>query len=272
MSSLPIMDMQKDFYEEPQKPQKGKLSLILKVVIIALFLFFAGEIIYYVFLSKSMLVEEIHVSAPEGFPLSNKQIVALSGFTGNVSIFNVDTSAMEARIETYPSVKDAAVHEQFPNKLLIEITPRTPVAAILAGDWAHAFCVDGEGVLFRAPYPENGLPILSGIKTSEIKYGDRVQGSLKPMLEGLEMLRVNGPVIYNLLSEIKVQRLGDEEYDGWLYFSHSKVKVRTDLDFSREQMENIVLMIDLVEKQELASGIEELDFRSGSVVLKMREE
>ncbi|MBN2509647.1 MAG: FtsQ-type POTRA domain-containing protein [Spirochaetales bacterium] len=272
MSSLPIWELQKEYFEEPEKPRRNRAATLLKIIIMALLLFFTGEVVYYLFLSRSMLIEEVHVDAPEGFALTNTQIVSLSGFSGAESVFSVDTAVMEARIESYPSVLDAVVKEQFPNKLLIHVIPRTPVAVLLAGDRVKAFCVDQEGVLFRSPFPEEGLPILSGVKTADVKFGDRIHGSLTPMLNGLENLRTNRPVIYNLLSEIKIQRLADREYDGWLYFSHSRVKARTDLDFAVEQMEHIVLMIDLVEKQGIAPGVEELDFRSGNVVLKMREE
>ena len=272
MSSLPIMDMQNEYFKKPEPPKVNPVSRILKIVIIVLSALFIGEVVYYGLFSRSLTVKKIKVSTPEGFDLSNEEIVRLSGFVPGTSIFSLHAKKMEANLVRHPSVSSAKVRVQFPDIMYINVDARIPVAAIISGDESKVYYVDSEGILFDAPGTLYGLPILSGLKSESVKYGDRLYDYLVPVLGELATLKKQAPVIFNLISEIRIQRIGDLEFDGWLFFSHSKLKVRTDLIFTKEHMENVILMMDLVEKQGIASQVEELDFRSGSLVLKMRED
>ena len=272
MSSLPSFDNPKDYMEKPSPGKRRPLALFLKILIVVFLLILVGEIVYFVFISERMNVREIHVLMPESLGLNKREIVAISGITSSTSVMNLDKEEILGRLIAHPEIRDASLRSQFPDKVFIEVFGREPVAAMISGDIAKVFCVDSDGSLFLSGNIDQGLPIISGIGDTSLNAGDALHESLFPMLEGLKKLQEQSPVIYNLISEVQLRRIGEAEFEGWIFFNHSKVRVRTDLRFSKEILENILLMVDLIDKQGITAQIDELDFRAGYVVLKMREE
>jgi cell division protein FtsQ len=74
-----------------------------------------------------------------------------------VPLARVDTVALAERAQQVPEVASVSVTRGWPHTLRVQVTPRTPVAVLKAGEqWR---LVDAEGTLFGAPAgPDGSLP------------------------------------------------------------------------------------------------------------------
>jgi cell division protein FtsQ len=94
--------------------------------------------------------------------LTEKDILALAGIKPSLNILVVDVEAAGRRIKTNPWVKDVSVGRELPDRVVIEVRERTPVA-LLKKD-AGFYLMDIEGVTFKKLEmgDEIDLPILTG--------------------------------------------------------------------------------------------------------------
>ncbi len=92
----------------------------------------------------------------------------------------VDLSAIEARVESIPAVRQAEVSRSWPHTVHIAVTERTPVAVIDQGAGLRA--LDSEGVLFgRYENRPRHLPLVrtpAGTEGEAIQEGARVVDAL----------------------------------------------------------------------------------------------
>jgi len=95
--------------------------------------------------------------------LNEKDILALANIRPRSNILAVNTDAVVARIAANPWVKDIYVGREFPDRLVLEVRERTPVALVKqSGDF---YLMDAEGFVFKklSKADEVDLAILSGI-------------------------------------------------------------------------------------------------------------
>ncbi len=185
----------------------------------------------------------------------------------------VDCQRIAANLEAHPQVADAEVTRIFPNGLRFTITDRTPVAAILTtlDGKALAVGVDRDGYAFRALSPDSDVPVLSGIRFEGFRFGVRLPDSLLPVLQSLEALRKADPGLLSAFSEIRLVRKPYGDLELLLYPLQYRIPVRTPAVLNEELLRSIILVLDVVEKQGLSPAISELDFRTGTVVYRVKE-
>lgn len=113
------------------------------------------------------------------------------------ALFDVDLAAIRKRIRQSPYVKHVAVQRDPPDRVLIQVEERVPVALVVADGM---FYCDADGVLMPAIRSENAfdLPILTGV------------AGLQPCVAGK---RLTHPVIREALHLVMVaERLDDALY------------------------------------------------------------
>ena len=75
------------------------------------------------------------------------------------SLLWLDTSALDAQVQTIPRVATVDVRRSFPHTVTVTVTEREPVAAVPLG--AGVALVDGTGFAYRTmPAPPAGIPRL----------------------------------------------------------------------------------------------------------------
>lgn len=95
--------------------------------------------------------------------LNEKDILALADIRPRSNILAVNTDAVAARIAANPWVKNIYVGREFPDRLVLDVRERTPVALVKqSGDF---YLMDAEGFVFKklSHADEVDLAILSGI-------------------------------------------------------------------------------------------------------------
>ena len=185
----------------------------------------------------------------------------------------VDCPRIAANLQAHPQVAEAKVSRLFPNGLRVTVTDRKAVAAVLATVDGRAVPVgvDRDGVAFRALPAGSEVPILSGIRFEGFRYGVRLPDTLLPVLRSLEALREAGPELLSAFSELRLVRRPYGELELLLYPLQYRVPVRTPTVLNAELLRSIILVLDVVERQGLSPTISELDFRTGTVVYRVKE-
>jgi len=185
----------------------------------------------------------------------------------------VDCERIAANLEAHPQVAAAEVSRLFPNGLRLAITDRAAVAAVLATVDGRLVPVgvDRDGFAFRALSGPSDVPVLSGIRFEGFRFGVRLPDSLLPVLRSLETLRKANPALLSAFSEIRLVRRSYGELELLLYPLQYRVPVRTPTVLNEALLRSIILVLDVVEKQGLAPTISELDFRTGTVVYRVKE-
>src|SRR3989338_3089369 len=123
------------------------------------------------FLIRAVEVEPIAEAkgAPAGIPLTREIVRELAGVEpGKDNLFELDLGDVDARILSYPWVRDVRLEKKFPATFSIRAEARVPVAA-LRDDRGSLSYVSSDGAVF-APFDfriRGDLPMLAGMGIGE---------------------------------------------------------------------------------------------------------
>jgi cell division protein FtsQ len=120
------------------------------------------------------------------------------------NVFSIDLPKLQDRLATLPQVEESHVRRILPDKLVITIQERRPVAWVVPPDtntgsfnFENAYMVDRRGILLKTKSlaPEYlGLPLIVGVDTSDVQPGqllesDEVKAALDLIRADSEILR-----------------------------------------------------------------------------------
>lgn len=113
--------------------------------------------VHLVWFSDVLDVEGVRVEGVEG--LSTAQVTAVARVPEGTPLVRVDLSEVERRVESLAAVRDATVLRQWPDRVLVRVQERVPVALVdIAG---RARGLDAAGVVFTLPGPAPArLPLI----------------------------------------------------------------------------------------------------------------
>ncbi|MFH1784711.1 MAG: FtsQ-type POTRA domain-containing protein [bacterium] len=124
---------------------------------------FGGTKLYnFVFYSEHFKIKSVTVMGNHSLEESN--VLKLSGLSGGENIFGVNNSAIESLMELHPSIKKVDVKRKFPDRLLVSIKERMPLAVLKKNDiW---YGMDEDAVIFKFPvgYKTLRLPVIKGFE------------------------------------------------------------------------------------------------------------
>ena len=197
------------------RPLRPRLRRAMHLVIATLVLMLALEAVFLLLLVPRMHLTTVNVATD--LALSDEQVLAMAGLTGDEQFFSVDAAAIEARLEQNLLVSDASVSMRFPDTLRLDLTARTAAAVLLAPDpdgSPRTALVDREGLVFlagAAPWGHQAaadVPVLSGLTADLLQPGARVPAPVRAVLADLHALGASDPVLVTLISEIRLVPIG----------------------------------------------------------------
>lgn len=251
------------------------LSRLFGFIIFFLALVLVLELAFHFFIAPKLLISNIEINVGKSFPISNEQLLSAAGLTGPAYYYSVSTARIAANLEAYPIVKKATVRKVFPNGLRISITERKPLVMSLADINGRTVPVafDSEGVAIEVggSSGELDMPIISGIAIPAIEPGMKLPHELTAFLESLQTIKNESPLLLSQISEIKFERRGGTGFDAVLYPSNYRVPVIIGDTISVHQLKYIMMVLDVVQKQGMTDSLQDLDFRTGQVVYKLKE-
>ncbi|HAP43145.1 MAG: hypothetical protein A2087_03065 [Spirochaetes bacterium GWD1_61_31] len=191
--------------------------------------------------------------------------------------FSVDLAAIAAGLLRNPRLATATVDKLFPDRLVVAVTERQPVALIHVRDADNRLrpqCVDAAGVVF-APLADwedaAAMPILSGLELRNLQYGMSLGPRFGPLLQSVDRLRREQPLLLAAISELRVVDLHEAGLELLLYPLHYPVPVRIRPILDAELVKSILLVLDVVSGRGLIPTIQELDFRTDTYVYRIKE-
>jgi len=155
--------------QKKNKNKNSKLKSFLKWTILILLLI--GAIIFFL-MSPLFNIKEITIEGES--KVNENQIESLSTLTYGQNIFNFSKIKAKESIQTNPYIATVEIHRKLPNKVLIQVTERTPTYMIEVGN-AYIY-LDNQGYALELSNDKLDLPILSGLAVdiSIFRPGDRL--------------------------------------------------------------------------------------------------
>lgn len=138
--------------------QEGRRRLRIVIAVAAV----AGAAALAFGLLYTPLFDVGHVRASVDGPMSAQQVVGITGLEHHPLMIDVDTGALQARLDSDPWLGAAHVARHWPGTVTLSVVVRTPVALVPAGasTWAE---LDATGrVLAETQEPPVGLPQIAG--------------------------------------------------------------------------------------------------------------
>ena len=273
-----IIRLQNHTYTEslnsPQTVKKAKGKKLLKIVILSVLLFLAGNSVYYLFIVPFNATAKIQFLGID--TILEAELKKAAGLTGTEKWGKIDKDALLHRITSYPLVAEARVVKKHPDKVLIEIIERQPVGILLAtvGGRTIPMEIDKTGTVFKAASKKTPqiLPIISGLSFQNIRAGMKVHKQLVPLFKQLDLLQRKNPALMSEISEMKIEQKKYGGFDLILYPVQTPVKVRTDSTLNEERLQYMILTLDVIRDFDMSAKIEELDVRAGTASYRLRGE
>jgi cell division protein FtsQ len=236
------------------------------------------------------IMEIRHVVVHSDMPLTDEQVLAISGIRADEHWYSISTADIRKRLEANPLIRRAEVQRIFPNTIHLSVWGRQPVALVLAASAGRSLpvLVDGDGVVFKicTSSAEVDVPVISGLDVGETVLGAQLPRSYASLFADLKALRESAPSLYRLVSEVRMMTSSDSakspeyrdadsaprspaSFDMLVFLTSSPVPVRARGAIDESLLKYTLIVLDLLSKQGVLKDIQELDFRSGDVVYRM---
>jgi cell division protein FtsQ len=172
--------------------------------------FLAREI--YDKLSHSVFFQITAIKIEGNRMTSKEQIAALSRVDIHSNLLAINTSEVKALLESHPWIAGADVIRDWPNRLVITVMEKKPVA-LLSRD-SGLFYLDNKGMIIAAAGPSQELdfPVITGLEDFPFKPADdkQVPESLKQIMDLLKLAGRNNTILPEQnISQVHVSKNGE---------------------------------------------------------------
>lgn len=221
-------------------------------------------------------------------PLPEAEVLAAAGIRAGDPLVGFDAAAVRARLEALPLVRRAEVRVVFPGTVRLTLARREAVALVVAESGGRSLpaLVDADGTIFAVARraEEADLPVVSGIRLGEAGIGSSLGPAAAPLLADLAALRERSPALAAAVSEVRLETgaspsggpgaspahgIAGPEF--LLYLVSSPVPVRARGALDERLVQYSLMALQLLSNQGILHDIQELDFRGGEVVYRMKE-
>lgn len=181
------------------------------------------------------------------------------------NIFEIDIAGLTQLLEKRLEVKRARIIRILPDRLIVNLEERLPVAQVRANRY---FPVDKEGIILPwvSEYPDPDIPVIIGVglKVRRIKPGEPYHSNrLEKALELLGVISRSRSLKDGKVTKIDVRDLGDISF---LTDEIVEVKIGGE-DFERK-----IQLMDkvLLDARSRERGLDYIDLRFGDVIVGWR--
>lgn len=266
MSEAYTVDKGETIQSEDWKP------IVMKVLMGLLVVFLLAELAFYMVVVPATSVIRLTITGAPS--MGYDELCSMAGLSGNEKWVTFNTATTASRLASNPLFETVSVEKKFPDRVMISVTERVPVAVSLGTVNGRTVPVeiDRTGVAFRIGHASSkaGLPLITGLTFENPVAGMRLHAQLKPLLEQLSEIEAKNPVLLASVSEIKIEQKTYGGYDLVVYPVHTPVRVRTDKALNEGSLQYMMLVLDVVKNLDLP--IDEIDIRAGTVAYRVKGE
>ena len=250
--------------EEDRSEKKIK---VIKILFCVLCLLLIGELVVYKYVMPCFSSPKVTVSGQAAYSAEEIARMLLPMESSNWLDFDVNQAV--AIISSEAGIEHVAVEKRFPDKILINLEERKPVAVTLVVEngKTSAMQIDKNGVLFpgrmNAISDTNEVPIVSGLPVEYMSKGMRIPSKYRPLIDQITKISDLPQKYFASISEICVLPKEYGNYELALIPSQSKVKVLTDRALNEDALKYMMIVLDVV--NQIGTDVSEVDLRYGSV-------
>lgn len=268
-----------DIYPSYTFSAKHKSRTVNKKILLFVFLFIFGlasmEAVFLLFISPNLKIDRVQVESPASVALSSMEILELAGITGGESYFAIDAAEVEKRLLENNLIQSVLVEKHFPSEIRIVVEGREPFAiAFMDMDGRTVpVTLDREGVIFEIGegVTDYELPVISGLTFQNLKLGTQLPSMFIPYLSRLSAVKESSGQLFEQISEIKFVEKSEGAFDVVIYPVNSSIRIRTSSDISDKLLQQMFTVLDVMEENGIDKQTDELDFRGGKIVYKVKE-
>lgn len=202
-------------------PQKRKKAIfVLKIIIISIMLFI-GII---VFMKSSFFnIKEINVKIENNSVLTDVKIKDLSTVSIGQNMFSFNKNKALKNIETNAYVEKVKIKRSIPSKLVIEVVERKVKFQLVNNENPDNYLyVDDKGIALEMSTEKKSGLIISGYKTQDIKYGEKI---CNQDLEGLSAVMLILQEAGNNEIKDKITKIDISDHNDYLIYFESLGKI-----------------------------------------------
>ncbi len=223
----------------------GGFLLSIGILGVLVYVFFG-----YLYTSPYFRVERIVVSGENR--LSEIEVLNLARIDKGSNILEIDLRRVSDRIEQHPWVQKAFVKRELPQRIIIDVMERVPVAMI---NLDRLYLVDKKGVIFKEVGPEDtfDVPVLTGLESEYLASNKSISRNLiEKALTIIDELNKKGTLGVDQISEINM-----DPYAGLTIFTlEGGTQVKLGFDGYEQKLNHLKKVVsDLQERFEKAEYI-----------------
>ncbi|MEO1142358.1 MAG: FtsQ-type POTRA domain-containing protein, partial [Pseudomonadota bacterium] len=181
-----------------------------------------------------------------------RQIRRAAGLRRDQNLWALDIQRIQKNIERLPFVAEARVEKQLPDKLVIKIKERQPIAMVEGiGDFGRElFYIDREKAMLFKPRPgEDGrqLPLVVGLRKLDLEAGQQLDKDPK-VATALELLHMMETTSLGTDLDFRTIDLGQPLCVRFVTTRGARITFRND--YLREQLQRLQEIIAYAKKRE----------------------
>ncbi len=250
-----------------QKILKKVLRIAFQLLFVFFFLFMGHWFYVHLLADPFFRVREVEV---EGYrKISKETLLSLITIEGMPNLFTVRLREIAKRVESHPWIDHVKVRKIFPNKILIQIEERKPIAIL---QLEELYYIDQQGVIFSraGDRDEYNYPFLTGL-TRDVLEKDPAEAT-RLISKALELLRAADKEKTSPLEEISEVHM-EKGFGVQCFTQNEGLEVRMGWDHFGEKLKRLSLIwSDLRKRGWSATSIDCSDLERMVVKRIMRRE
>jgi cell division protein FtsQ len=195
--------------------------------------------------------------------LTEKDILTLADIKPAQNLLAVNKTAIERRVRDNPWVKNLYVGRELPDRLVLELKERQPLALLKSKN--DFYLVDTEGSLFKKinQHDEVDLPVITGVDEE----GKTKQLFFKSALDLVKMLESNRKYSYlGTISEVNI-----DELFALSVLTEKGLYLKLGTDGVEDKLGNLKIVMADLEKKGMAKGLLCIDLGDASKITVQRK-
>jgi cell division protein FtsQ len=255
-----------DFIEKTPV-EKDKRITVIKFIVVILTILLLLELVISMVVLPGFAPGKVIYSGLRNF--NEGQMNTLLGDMTSSTWVNFDSEKAVSLLSTVPGIESVSIEKRFPDKILVQVTERVPVAKTIVSvnNRTIPIQIDKNGVLFPITsdsiISDSSLPLISGLPIDTVKNNMRLPEKYRTLMEQIGQIRSLPQKYFVAVSEIRVMPKEYGNFELVLYPINSRVKVLTDRSLNEDAFKYMMVVLDVVNSIE--PDVSLIDLRYGSV-------
>ncbi|MBQ9539652.1 MAG: FtsQ-type POTRA domain-containing protein [Treponema sp.] len=255
-----------------KEKKKDPRITIAKIVVLILLVLLALEAVFYTMVIPCLAPVKVEFSGLKTVP--SQLLMQKLEDMGTVTWIEFDSGRAVDALSSFSCIESVAVDKIFPDKVVISIKERQPVAKTIMNinGRSQTVQISENGVIFTntaSVSADSNIPIISGLPIEGMQLGMRFPSKFRPLMAQIASIGALPQKYFSAISEIMVLQKEYGNYELVLYpvqSQQSHVKVLADRSLNEEALKRMLVILDVVNSIEL--NVSEIDLRYGSISYK----